>query len=180
MTIPRCFFHLRLSLVFAVMMLAFSLTANALGPKGDAFLGYSRLGTDAFYPNTGGLNGWDATLHFKMKPFVGVEGDVAHYGLGANSNIIHTTTVLLGPRVTVGAAGVKVFVHGLVGGEHSAHTGGVPINGSALAYAVGGGVDVPIFPFFAWRATGDYLASPSLNSSTATHARFSTGLVFRF
>jgi hypothetical protein len=173
----RCYFQL---LIISFAIFAFSPTASGLGPKGDAFVGYSRLGNDAFYPNTGGLNGWEGALHLKVKPFVGVEGDVAHYGTGANSNLIHTTTFLFGPRVTVGAAGVKVFVHGLVGGENSGHTGGVPISGGMLAYAVGGGVDVPIFPFFAWRVAGDYLSAPGLYSASGTHARVNTGLVFRF
>jgi hypothetical protein len=44
----------------------------------DAYFGYSRSGSDAFYPHTGGLNGWQATLHIHLHPFLGVEGDVAH------------------------------------------------------------------------------------------------------
>ena len=79
--------------------------AHAAGPSGDLYLGYSRLGANTFNPNTDGLNGWEAAGHFHVMPFVGVEADVSHYGLGASSNISHSTTVLAGPRVTVGAAG---------------------------------------------------------------------------
>ncbi len=149
--------------------------------KNDAFFGYSRTGSDTFYANTGGLNGWEGALQIHMKTFLGVEGDVAHYGLGAASSVPHTTTVMLGPRITLGAAGFHIFVHGLVGGEHSSNSGGpTPISGGSLAYALGGGVDVPIAPFFAWRVAADRISAPTVSPASGTPARFSTGLVFRF
>lgn len=174
----------RLCLFVAVSSLLIFLPAAVVAqiPKGDAYFGFSRTGNDTFYPNVGGLNGWEAALHLKMHiPFVGVEGDFAHYGLGAASSVPRTTTYLFGPRVTVGALGPKVFAHALVGGEHSANSGGpTPVSAGSFAYALGGGLDVPVFPFFAWRVAGDYLRAPSVSPSGATPARFSTGLVFRF
>ena len=152
--------------------------AHALGPKGDVFFGYSRTGSNTFYPNVGGLNGWQGTLHIRMRPFVGIEGDVAHYGLGADSAIPRTTTVLIGPRITFGAASVKVFGHGLLGGEHSTNKNG--ISGGALTYAIGGGVDVPIAPFFGWRLVLDRISAPTQSPESGTHARFCTGIIFRF
>lgn len=147
----------------------------------DAFLGYSRLGHDAFYPNVGGLNGWEGALHIHLKPFFGVEGDVAHYGLGANAAVPRTTTVLFGPRVSVKAVGINLFAHGLVGGEHSANSdGGVHISHGALAYDLGGGVDLPILPFFAWRFSADRISAPTVSPDNGNKARFNTGLVFRF
>ena len=154
--------------------------AHALGAKGDAFFGYSRTGSDTFYPNVGGLNGWEGSLQIHMRPFWGIEGDVAHYGLGANASVPRTTTVIFGPRLTVGALGVKLFAHGLVGGEHSANGGGVSISGGSIAYALGGGLDVPIAPFFGWRFGADRISAPTQSPSNGTHARFSTGVVFRF
>ncbi len=180
MTTPYRFWRVCPLLFFSAILLTFSPAAQALGPGGDAFFGYSRTGSDTFYPNVGGLNGWEGALHLKMMPFVGFEGDVAHYGLGANSSIPRTTTVLLGPRVSVGALGIKLFGHFLVGGEHSANSGPANISGGAFAYALGGGVDFPIAPFFACRVAGDRLSAPTESPSTGTHARFSTGLVFRF
>lgn len=168
--------------VLLPILCLFVLAANAyaVGPSFDAYLGYSRVGANAFYPNVSGLNGWQATVHGKVKPFLGVEGDVARYGLGAASVVPKTTTVMVGPRVTVGAAGVHVFVHGLGGLEHSANSGGLSISGSSFAYALGGGVDMRIAPFFAWRVSGDYLCAPTLSPGSGTHGRFGTGLVFRF
>ena len=65
---------------------------------------------------------------------------------------------MAGPRLTAGAFGTKVFAHALFGGEHSANGGGpTPISAGAFSYALGGGLDVPIAPFFSWRVAGDYL-----------------------
>jgi hypothetical protein len=171
-----CLFIGPLSVLLAVS------PAHAQVPKGDVYLGYSRTGNDTFYPGSGGLNGWEGALHVKLhRPFLGVEGDLSHYGLGANSSVPRTTVFIFGPRITVGALGPKVFAHALVGGEHSANSGGPnSISGSALAWALGGGLDVPIAPFFAWRIAGDYLKAPTQSPDGSTPARFSTGLVFRF
>jgi hypothetical protein len=168
--------------ISSYLLLSMSLAARAQVPKGDVYIGYSRTGTDTFYPGVGGLNGCEGALHVKVrKPFLGVEGDLSHYGLGTDSSVPRTTVFIFGPRITLGALGPKVFAHALVGGEHSANGGGpTPISGGALAYALGGGLDVPIAPFFAWRAAGDYIKAPTQSPAGSTPARFSTGLVFRF
>lgn len=159
-----------------------TLPAVAQLPKGDVYLGFSRTGSNTFYPNVGNLDGWEASGYLKIhKPFLGVEADVSHYGIGANSAVPRTTTVLLGPRLTVGVIGIHLFAHALAGGEHSANSGGgVRISQQAFAYALGGGVDFPLAPFFAWRIAGDRISAPSIAPPDSTEARFSTGLVFRF
>jgi hypothetical protein len=177
MQIPCRPFLVFLWLVGSIAWIGFPAAARAAS-RGDAFLGYSRLGKDAFYPNVGGLNGWQGALQIKIKPLVGIEGDVAQYGLGADPSIPRTTTFLFGPRLTAGIARVTVFAHALIGGEHSASQNG--ISGGAMAWAFGGGVDLPVAPFFAWRFAADYLTAPTLSPGAATHGRFSTGLVFRF
>jgi len=147
----------------------------------DAFIGYSRLGSDAFYSNAGGLNGWEGALHIHIAPFLGIEGDVAHYGLGADAAIPRTTTVMFGPRVSLKALGINLFVHGMVGGEHSANSDSdVHMSHGAMAYDFGGGVDLPVLPFFAWRFSADHISAPTVSPSEGTKARFDTGLVFRF
>jgi hypothetical protein len=166
----------------AAFFLSFALIAFVpscrAADKGDAFFGYTRTGNDTFYPNVGGLNGWDAALHVKLHPFLGAEGDISHFGLGASASTPRTTTYLFGPRVTIGAARVKIFAHGLVGGQHSSSSTGADSN--SLTFALGGGIDLPIAPFFAWRIAGDYLNAPTRLPADGTPARFSTGLVFRF
>lgn len=167
-------------LLLCALPLLLSREADAQLRNHDAFFGYSRTGSDTFYPNTGGLNGWDADVQIHLHPFLGAEGDVAHYGIGARASAPKTTTVMVGPRLTLGALGVRVFVHGLVGGEHSANSAGAPVSGGALIYALGGGVDVPVFPFFAWRVAGDRISAPTQSPSSGSKDRFTTGLVLRF
>jgi hypothetical protein len=172
--------HTRFLPLFIVVMVVSISTLHAQVPKGDVYLGFSRTGTDTFYSGAGGLNGWEGALHVKLhKPFLGVEGDVSHYGLGANSAVPRTTAFIFGPRITVGALGPKVFGHALIGGEHSSNNGG-SISGGALTYALGGGLDLPIAPLFAWRVAGDYIHALGRSPAGGTPARFSTGLVFRF
>jgi len=173
-------FWIGLGVVCLAFVVAGARPARALGPSVDVFLGYSRLGSDAFYPNVGGLNGWNGAMHVKIRRFLGLEGDVSQYGFGAASSVPRTTSVMGGPRVTVGAMGVHIFAHALAGGEHSANSAGAAISGGALDVGVGGGVDVRIAPFFAWRVAGDYLTAPTQSPGTASHSRFSTGVVFRF
>ena len=177
-SIPKnCLLRLAAALILSVTCAS---AAHALGPKADVYAGYSRLGSNAFYPNADGLNGLEVAGHVKIGHFLGVEGDVSHYGYGAASDIPKTTTVLFGPRVTAGALGVKVFAHALVGGEHSSSSSGAKIDSGTVAFALGGGIDFPIAPFFAWRVNGDYIGAPTLSTHDATKARISTGLVFRF
>ena len=178
--------RIRFDLVLAGVLGSLSATAaHAVSLRGhDAFIGYSRLGSDAFYPNVGGLNGWEGALHIHVMPFIGVEGDVAHYGLGADAIVPRTTTYLFGPRVSLKALGINLFAHGMLGGEHSANSsnsgGGVSISEGGFAYALGGGIDLPILPFFAWRFSADHISAPAISPSGGTKARYNTGLVFRF
>jgi hypothetical protein len=67
----------------------------------------------------------------------------------------------------------------MVGGEHSAN-GNSTISGGTFAYDLGGGVDLPIAPFFAWRFSADRLSAPTISPRGGDQARFNTGLVFRF
>lgn len=161
-----------------LLLAALPVAARAAGPGGDVYLGYSHLGDSTFNPDTSGLNGWQAAAQFKFAPLVGLEADVAHYGLGASPAEPHSTTFLFGPRVTVGAAGVHVFAHGLIGAEHSNHAGGI-LSSNAFTVGAGAGIDFRLAPFLAWRITGDYIDAPS-RSTSGDHDRFGTGLVFRF
>lgn len=179
MPLRRSVFDISIVLLSLCTLFLFSRSAEAQLRNSDAFFGYSRTGSDAFYSGTGGLNGWEAALHIHLHPFLGVEGDVAHYGLGASSSIPRTTTYLFGPRVSVKAIGINLFAHGLIGGEHSSNSDG-SISGGAFTYDIGGGVDVPILPFFAWRFSADHITAPSQSPGSADPARFNTGLVLRF
>jgi len=160
------------------LLLSFSPAAYALGPKADVSFGYSRLGNNVFSSGAGGLNGWEGSLNVKVKRFVGIEGDVAQYGMGAAAATPHTTVVMFGPRVTVGTLGFHVFVHALGGMDHSSNSTG--LSQSDMAVGLGGGGDLRIFPFFAIRVSADYLGTPTQVQTNSAHERVSAGLAFRF
>lgn len=169
----------RLLLILLGASLFLAPAARALGPGGDIYFGYSRSGANNFIPNTPAENGWEAAGSIHFLPLLGVEADVARYGAGAASNDARTTTVLFGPRLTVGLAGINLFAHGLVGVAHSHVSGPGSYSNNPLAGDLGGGVDLHLLPFFAWRVVGDYITTTDAPSN-ADHYRFGTGLVFRF
>ncbi len=160
------------------------LTSMAAGPKlkgSDVYFGYSRTANDTFNRGAGELNGWEGALHIHFAPFLGGEADVAQYGYGTSSEIPRTTTVMFGPRVTLKVLRIGLFAHGLGGLAHSSNSSSsaAPVSGTAFSYALGGGIDLPIFPYFALRFAGDRISSTA-SPEEGTKARFSTGLVFRF
>ncbi|MGO8757817.1 MAG: hypothetical protein ACLQG3_06805 [Terracidiphilus sp.] len=180
MPIPQLALRFSFILAIAAILLSSATPARAAS-KGDVSFGYSRTGNDTFYSNAGSLNGWELDGQVRWKRFIGIEGDVARYGMGADAAVPRTTAVLFGPKLSLGTAGYKVFGHFLVGGEHSANgSSSTPVSGGALGYVLGGGVEGPIAPFFAWRVQVDRIAAINQSPSDGTHARFSTGLVFRF
>ena len=73
-----------LSLACSIAWIGFPAAARAAS-RGDAFLGYSRLGKDAFFANAGGLNGWQGALQIKVKAFAGVEGGRGSVWAGCRS-----------------------------------------------------------------------------------------------
>ena len=167
-------------LAVGVLVVPFSAQARAAS-RGDAYFGYVRTGSDIFYPNTPGLNGWDLDGEVITHRYLGVEGDIGHYGIGAGSTVPRTTSVLFGPKVSAGPGGFKFFGHFLIGGEHSANSANPGhISGGAFAYALGAGVDVPIMPILAWRVQLDRLSAPSQSPSNATNIRFTTGIAVHF
>jgi len=155
----------------------FPAVARASG--GDVYFGYSRLGANAFHANTPGLNGWEAEGQLSLIPLLGIDADVAHYGLGAAGSLPHTTTAMIGPRLTLGAAGVHVFAHALLGGEHSTNSGNI-ISSTAVTVDAGAGLDLRLVPHFAWRINADYIDALGESPGGGDHYRFGTGLVFRF
>ncbi len=153
--------------------------ARALGPSADVYLGYTRMGDKNFNSTAGSQSGIQLAGQLKIMPFVGAEIDYSHFGLSGAASIPHSSVVMVGPRVTVGVGSTKLFVHGLVGWEHSGSGDGL-IKAGALTLAMGGGADFRVKPHIYWRVTADYLGAPQSAPAGATHTRFGTGLVLRF
>jgi hypothetical protein len=153
--------------------------------KGDVYFGYSRVGANLYAPNTSGMNGWQAAAHIKPIPFIGIEGDVSRYSQNPSGFSEQVTQVMFGPRVTVHAAGFYLFAHGLGGFLHQSETVTTfPSSSSnAVAYALGGGADLPLFLGLKIRGTADYLGdsnAPSSGSKAPQHYRIGVGLAYHF
>jgi hypothetical protein len=168
--------------VFAVFFLGLSSILSAQAPKIDVALNFSRLGPRVFYAQAPSLNGWQASMNVQRGHFLGIEGDLSHYGMGANASTPKTTMLMVGPRLTVspiGLSGLHLYVHGLVGGEHS-HSDDNKISGGTMTVAFGAGGDVRVLPFLSLRLAADWLAAPTSVPTNATHRRSSIGVVVRF
>jgi opacity protein-like surface antigen len=174
---------------FAVLLVALLLSlvsaAEKRTAKADVYGGYSRVGANLYGPNTSGMNGWQFAMHVKPMPFVGIEGDVSRYTQNPLGLSQQVTLVMFGPRVTVHAAGISVFAHGLGGLAHESAT--IPflptVSYNATSYALGAGADVPLFLGFKVRVTGDYLGNskaPSSGSPSPSHYRFGVGVAYHF
>jgi hypothetical protein len=146
----------------ALLFIAAAPRANALGPHGDLYAGYSRL-----WDSTTGNNGWQVDGHIKVAPFLGAEAGVSGYSDSGGGN---TYLYLFGPRATVSVRRTHLFAHFLIGGNHASGF-------NEFIYAVGGGVDIGLIPHLGWRFAGDGLREPS---ASAGAGQFTTGPVLRF
>jgi hypothetical protein len=180
----------RLSKFGAVLfasLISFASAAYA-ADRADVYFGYSRAGANLYGPNTPAINGWQLAAHIKPIPFVGIEGDVSHFGQSGTGYSQHVTLAMFGPRVTVAARGVSLFVHGLAGVARETSTVTIypSASYSATSYAFGGGADLPLFHALKLRVTGDYLGNskaPSPNGiseGSVSHSRIGAGLAYHF
>lgn len=176
---------LRSTFVSAIALLVLaSLAVQARADKADVYFGYSRVGANMYAVYTPPMNGWQATVHIKPMPFVGVEGDFSHYSQDVPGFSQQVTLVMAGPRVTVHAAGISVFAHGLAGLVHQHGT--IPflpsVGYDATSYALGAGADLPLVFGLKARISGDYLGNTKAppSSYSPSHYRFGIGLAYHF
>ncbi|HLQ00277.1 MAG TPA: outer membrane beta-barrel protein [Candidatus Limnocylindria bacterium] len=186
------------SILAGFLFLLLATTAHAQLPtRGDAYIGYSyfRAGSSANNSvSSANLNGWNASVEFKLLPWIGGVADFGgNYGTERVPLICPTFpscpvislsasdhTFLFGPRVSVSIGKFKPFVHGLFGGARTKGNGsGFSISDTAFATALGGGVDYRLVRGIAWRAQADDVRT-SFFSGTQHNFRFSTGLVLHF
>jgi hypothetical protein len=159
----------KLVLVLALVAIA---PCAARAQKVQIFGGYSYLRLD----NNSNLNGWELSGTVKGR-WLGLTADFSgDYGSPFGpSTSLHT--FLFGPQLSIPFPIFSPFVHALVGGARLASGG---ISDTALATAVGGGIDAHIAPFFSYRLFQlDYLGT-RFGGSTQNNLRLSTGLVFHF
>jgi opacity protein-like surface antigen len=162
-------------------------------PKAEAFGGYSYF--RASDPTTINLNGWNASITGNLTSWFGVVGDFSgHYGspsifgFGVPLTDANQYSYLFGPRLSYrGSDRFTPFGHFLVGvSRASAGTSrgfrgfDASLSDTALAAALGGGVDIKMTDSIAIRAVqADYLMTRFLDDRQ-DNLRLSFGVVFRF
>ncbi|HKS39532.1 MAG TPA: hypothetical protein VJX74_02885 [Blastocatellia bacterium] len=176
----------RLILLSAILFLA-SIPAKAQSsyPSTEIFGGYSYASTELITRRN--TNGFGASFAGNLSENWGFVGEISgHYGKDVfNFPIIGDVEVkfnkylfLGGPRYSKRGNAATGFAHVLVGGARLNVEG--QDNGSGLAVAVGGGVDVNAGKNFAIRAFQvDYIPERSLGRWTQTF-RAQFGIVLKF
>jgi hypothetical protein len=189
----------------AVLLCCLSAIGHSQVPNLNIFGGYSHLNTsDVGSPGGTGMNGFEGSVERKVFPFVSLVGDFgwnfqstfaeAEPGLctplpgsqpgGCVGSIppssVAEYTFLFGPRVSFKIKDFRPFVHALVGGAHVNESAyGAAGSSTALADALGGGVDYRLTRQFSWRIQVDAVQTRFFNTSQ-TNLHISTGIVFRF
>ncbi len=159
-------------LILMGLVLFISLSAHAQD-RVELFGGYS-------YERYGGspgrnVNGWEIAGQYKFENWIGAVADLdAHYGLPSNLDN-RTVNFMVGPQISFPGP-ISPFVHVLVGVGHI-RSGS---SDTSLATAIGGGIDMRIFPALSWRVIQADEVITRFFGGTQRNARLSTGLVIRF
>jgi len=163
-------------------------------PRAEVFGGYSyfRTNTDGV-----GLNGWNASVTGNLTSWLGIEGDFSGsygspdvFGFGVPFVDVNSHRFMVGPKLSYRSRAATPFAHFLIGtARASTSSFGYSISDSALATAVGGGIDINLSKSIVFRAVqADYLmtrfnAAPQVFLSglngRQNNFRVSTGLVIR-
>ena len=181
---------------FVFFVIVFLLPVAAMAqeyPKLEVFGGYSYFQAN---PGAVNLNGWNASVAGNITSWFGVVGDVSgHYGSPkefgftapyADSN---SYTFMGGPKLAARLGAFTPFAHFLIGAARAGtHAFGFSVSDTALAAAVGGGMDIKVNDWLAIRAVqADYLMTRYQTypdnfrhsyDERQNNFRFSAGVVF--
>jgi hypothetical protein len=157
-------------------------------------LGFSALNQVNF--SRSGLFGADVYVTRNFGKYFGVVADGSYYRYPYTSPVVQNSTmkpsvesVLFGPELHATLIGkYGGFVHGLIGGEHTAGTSQTP--NISFAGGMGGGLEYALSPRLSVRASGDYIGasfSVTGNSKALGYSphktwndRASIGVMYRF
>ncbi|HTZ75085.1 MAG TPA: hypothetical protein VMB47_14275 [Candidatus Aquilonibacter sp.] len=129
---------------------------------------------------TPNLNGFNFSVQYYLNDWFGLDGEFA---AGFNSGSTGTGHACFGgggPRVRWSAGnGIEVWGHGMVGGS-CINTETQYGDGEALAYQVGGGIDINAHHHrFAYRVAADMVGTTFFNTHQYS-PKISAGIVFKF
>jgi opacity protein-like surface antigen len=180
---------------FLILLVPLAAMAQPDYPRAEVFGGYSYFRAN---PDEFNLHGWNASVAVNINEWLGVEGDFSghygspsYYGFSIPYTDISSLTYMAGPKLTYRAGSVAPFAHFLIGGARAATSAyGISLSDTALAAAVGGGIDIQVSEHVAIRAIqADYLMTrfetgPAILFSgfddRQNNFRLSAGIVFRF
>ena len=152
-----------LAVVSLTLLIPLAAIAQDEYPRAEVFGGYSFFRAN---PDGMDLHGWDASVAGNITKWFGVEGDVSgHYGspklFGFNVPFVDVSSYkyMVGPKLTYRSDKVAPFAHFLIGGTQArTKILGISASDTALATAIGGGVDINLNKSIAIRAIqADYL-----------------------
>lgn len=181
-----------------VLLAVLSLGGFAVTQSSDiieVFGGYSYVSGDFILVGPNGMNGWNASANFKIRPWVGFVTDFSgfypSYTLCSGPDCKDTGTAytfLFGPQLSMQRGRIAPFARFLIGDAHASV--GVPGIGlqsnNSFSVAAGGGVDYFLTGRFGlrgqvdWLYTGFAAADDQIHTRHNNNARISTGVVFRF
>ena len=147
-------------------------------PKAEFFGGYQYSHLDGGF-NANGFS-FAGTGNFNSN--FGITGDFGSSFTSQAGVSYHNYTYTFGPQLSLRAnKGYTPFVHALIGGDHAtASFAGVTGSGNGMALLAGGGVDININHFMAFRASGDWMMLHSNGTTSSKNFRMPIGIVFKF
>jgi hypothetical protein len=165
--------------------------------KFEVFGGYEylHLGSNSsgpFISNGQGFNGWDAAATYRLRRYLGVEGDFGGSYGSVNGVSDHFYTYTGGPVVSVGAGPIRPFAHVLLGGAGlGLGQSGVSFGWTGFTVLAGGGVDARINRLFAFRVvqfdwlyyhfgSKNIIGEQIPSFSASNNVRIASGIVLRF
>lgn len=145
----------------------------------QAYVGYSFLRFYELPHITQNMNGFNYSMVYYFKNWFGLDGEFA----GTHATQSDFSSWFLfgggGPRFRWSARrGIEVWAHTLIGYSHFTPQTAAG-NQHALAYELGGGVDLPFKPRWAFRIEADAMGTRYF-STYQFSPKASVGLVFRF
>ncbi len=147
-------------------------------PKAEFFGGYQYSHLE------GGVNanGFDLAGTANFNNSFGIAADFGSAFTTQAGINIHNYTYTFGPQLSLRAnKAYTPFVHALIGGDHAtASFAGASGSGNGMAFFAGGGVDININQFLAFRGSADWMMLHSNGSTSSKNFRMPIGLVVRF
>src|SRR5579862_5501283 len=147
-------------------------------PKAEVFGGYQYSHLE------GGVNanGFDFAATGNFNNYFGISADLASAYTTQQGVSVNNYTYTFGPVLSLHAnKGYTPWVHALIGGDRaSASFAGVSASSNGFAMLAGGGVDVNINRYMAFRGGADWMMIHGNGSTSSKNFRMPIGLVFKF